>query len=160
MQNGQFRACCRSRFVIQFRKQFAFQHLPRRICLHQIQLQSHMANQLQTLERGKLKKIKKKKEKKNDTQDSDDRLRDLSEWLEEFTDNLEDSEIPVSAHIFSGPRFETSCESWHQHQRSTVFILTSPKDQNSKECLRTTMTTAPLQKTHWRSGSALIFKGA
>ena len=38
-------------------------------------------------------------EKNNDNRDSDDLLRNLPEWLEEFTDNLEDSEILVPAHI-------------------------------------------------------------
>ena len=31
--------------------------------------------------------------------DSDDRLRHLAEWLNEFTDDLEDTEVPAPAHI-------------------------------------------------------------
>ena len=38
--------------------------------------------------------------KRDDSRDSDDRLRDLLEWLEEFTDDLEDTEVHAPAHIF------------------------------------------------------------
>ena len=38
-------------------------------------------------------------EKRADRNNSDDPLADLPEWLEEFTDNLEDTELPASAHI-------------------------------------------------------------
>ena len=43
-------------------------------------------------------------------ENDDDRLRNLPEWFEEFTDNLEDAEVPSPAH-FSGLRFGTSYES-------------------------------------------------
>ena len=35
----------------------------------------------------------------NDKQATGDRLRDLPEWLQEFTENLEDTETPVPAHV-------------------------------------------------------------
>ena len=37
--------------------------------------------------------------RENGGRDADDRLRDLTEWLEEFTDNLADAETPVPAHV-------------------------------------------------------------
>ena len=37
--------------------------------------------------------------KRNGNRDSDDLLRDLPEWWEELTDNLEDTDMPVPAHI-------------------------------------------------------------
>ena len=37
--------------------------------------------------------------KKDDNRDSDERLRDLPDWLEEFTHNLENTEMFVPAHI-------------------------------------------------------------
>ena len=36
--------------------------------------------------------------KRDDNRDSDDRLRDLPAWLEEFTDNLEDTEVHAPVH--------------------------------------------------------------
>ena len=43
-------------------------------------------------------KTQNKNKKRNGNRDSDDRLRDLLEWLDEFTDNPEDAELPASAH--------------------------------------------------------------
>ena len=37
--------------------------------------------------------------KRSGNRDSDDRLRDLPEWLEELTDNQEDTEMPAPAHV-------------------------------------------------------------
>ena len=39
-----------------------------------------------------------KNKKRDDSRDADDRLRVLPEWLEEFTDNLEVSEVQAPAH--------------------------------------------------------------
>ena len=55
-------------------------------------------------------KIQKQNKEKNGSRDSDDRMRDPPEWLEEFADNLEDTETPVPGH-FSGLGFGTSYES-------------------------------------------------
>ena len=55
--------------------------------------------------------------KRDDNRDSDERLRELPEWLEEFADNLEDTEMPVSAHI--------SQDSDSEH--STRLVLKSGK---------------------------------
>ena len=45
----------------------------------------------------KSKKKNKQKEKKGKNQATGSRLRDLPEWSEEFTDNLEDTEVPALA---------------------------------------------------------------
>ena len=44
-------------------------------------------------------KFKTKIKNKDNKGASGDRLRDLPEWLEEFTESLEDTEVPASAHI-------------------------------------------------------------
>ena len=44
-------------------------------------------------------KTQKQNQKRDGNRDSDDRLRDLPEWLEECTDNLEDAEVLEPAHI-------------------------------------------------------------
>ena len=49
--------------------------------------------------------------KKDDSRDSDDRLRDLPEWLEEFTEDLRGHRSACIRTQFSGLRFGTSCES-------------------------------------------------
>ena len=43
-------------------------------------------------------KPKTKNNKRDGSRDADDRLRDLPEWLEDFTDNLEATELHASAH--------------------------------------------------------------
>ena len=47
----------------------------------------------------------------NDYGAAADRLQDLLEWLEDSTENLEDTEVPDSANFLHDHRFETSCES-------------------------------------------------
>ena len=58
-----------------------------------------------------LPKTQKQNKKRDNDGASKNRLRDLPEWLEEFTDNVEDAEVPAFA----------------EHQGNTVFILTSVK---------------------------------
>ena len=48
---------------------------------------------------GHPRKPEPKKTKRDVNRDSDDRLRDLPELLEEFTDNLGDTKMHVPAHI-------------------------------------------------------------
>ena len=45
------------------------------------------------------RKSKKKIKRRLTNRDAKERLRDLPEWLEEFTDNPEDTETPVPAHV-------------------------------------------------------------
>ena len=57
-------------------------------------------------------KTQKQNINKDNQQAAGNRLRDLPEWLEEFTDNLGDAEVPASAHIsHDSDRFGTTCES-------------------------------------------------
>ena len=49
--------------------------------------------------RGKPPKPETKVKKRNDSRDSDDHVRHLPAWLEEFTDNLEDTEVLTPAHM-------------------------------------------------------------
>ena len=44
-------------------------------------------------------KSQNKIQKRDNNRASGDRLRDLPEWLEEFTENLEDTEVPAPAHL-------------------------------------------------------------
>ena len=71
---------------------------------------------------GSLTKNQKQNKKRDGNRDSDDRLRDLPEWLEEFTDRGHRSACTRTN--FSGLRFGTYHESGIKNQGSTVFILT------------------------------------
>ena len=75
----------------------------------------------------KLDRITQNQNKKRDgNRDSDDRLRDLPEWLEEFSDNLEDTELHAPAHISQDLDQEQKVVS---KSRSILFILTSQKTE-------------------------------
>ena len=64
--------------------------------------------------------------KRNGNRDSDDRLRDLPEWLEEFTDNL------LHPHTFLRTQIRNVLRKWHQNQGIIIFILTFPKTEIAK----------------------------
>ena len=74
------------------------QHRHRRI-RHQILPKNEVTNLLQETGADHLQKTQKQDRKRDGNRDSDDRLRDLPEWLDEFTDNVEDTEVPAPAHI-------------------------------------------------------------
>ena len=86
--------------------------------------------------------------KRDESRDSSDRLQDLPEWLEEFTDNLEDTELLATAHSSheSGPTEIAS------KPRKHIIKTHFPEDGNYEVCLRTKMTRAPCRK---RKGEAL-----
>ena len=79
-----------------------------------------------------------------------DRMRDLLEWLEEFADNLEDSEVPVPAHSSQDTDSERSTKVVSKSRKHSIYthFRKRPKlrslfaNQNDK---------GSLQKTHWRS---------
>ena len=77
---------------------------------------------------------------------SEDRLRDLPEWVEGFTENLGDAEVPAPAHIARDSDSERPT-SGTQEAHFTRF----PKDRNCEVCLQTEMTGAPCRK---RNGEA------
>ena len=88
------------------------------------------------------------KKKKDNKEAAVNRLRDLPEWLEEFTDNLEDTEVHAPAHISqdSDSELPTNVAS-RKHSIYTRF----PKDSNCEVCKRTKMTRALCRK---RNGEA------
>ena len=89
--------------------------------------------------------------KRDNNRASEDRLRDLPEWLEEFTDNLEDTEVPAHAHISQDSDSERLTKvAPRKHSIFTHF----PKDPNCEVCLRTKMTKGSLQKTHLRCSTS------
>ena len=80
---------------------------------------------------------------------SGDRLRDLPDSLEQFTDNLEDTEVLAPARISHDSDSESPTKvSSKKHSIFTHF----PKDRNCEVCLRTKMTRAPCRR---RTGEAV-----
>ena len=77
--------------------------------------------------------------------DSDNRWRDLPEWLDEFTDNLEDTEVHTPA---DSERVEKMVSKSRKHKIYTHF----PKDRNCVVCFGTKMTRTPCRR---RTGEAL-----
>ena len=76
-------------------------------------------------------------------------MRDLPEWLEEFTANLEDTEVLALAHISNDQDSECPAKvALRKHSVYTRF----PKDRNCEVCLRTKMTRAPCRT---RTGEAV-----
>ena len=79
------------------------------------------------------KKTRTINKKRDDSRDAVDRLRDLPEWLEEFTDNLEDTEVHAPAHTTQDSDSERLTKVVSKlNQGSTVFILTSQKTEIPK----------------------------
>ena len=60
--------------------------------------------------------------KKNGSRDSDDRLRDLPEWMEDFTDHLEDTETPVPAHVSQDSDSERPTKVGSKSRKHSIFI--------------------------------------
>ena len=89
------------------------------------------------------------KTKKNNERDnnraSGDRLRDLPQWLEEFTENLDDTEVPAPAHISHDSDSERPTKVVSKLRKHSVYTH-FPKDPNCEVCLRTKMTGAPCRR--------------
>ena len=60
------------------------------------------------------------------------RLQDLPEWLEEFTDNLEDTEVPAPAHLAQDSDSNRPTKVVYQNPGGTIFIFTSHKTEIAK----------------------------
>ena len=129
---------------------------------------------------GSSSKTQNKNKKRDDSRDADDRLRDLPEWLEEFTDNLEDTEVHAPAHtsqdsdserptklvqmsrkhsIYTHFPKDRNCEDywsfckWNRVRVSILSTLTFRKTQKMRFLLEDENNGGSLQKTHWRSST-------
>ena len=101
---------------------------------------------------GHSQKTQNQHQKRHDNRDSDDRLRDLLEWLEEFTDNQEDTEVHAPAHYSQDSDSERPAKLVSNTRKHSVYTHV-PKDRNCAVCFRTNMTRVSLQKTHWRTST-------
>ena len=89
----------------------------------------------------------KQNKKRDGSRDANDHLRDLLEWLEEFTD----TELHAPAHISQDSDSERPTKLVSKSRKHRIYTH-FPKDRNCEVCLRTTMTRAPCRR---RTGEAL-----
>ena len=90
------------------------------------------------------------KKKRSGNRDSDDRLREFPEWLEEFTDNLADTELPASAHSSQDSASERPPKVVSKSRKHSIYSP-FPKDRNYDVCLRNK---GSLQRTEWQSSTS------
>ena len=99
---------------------------------------------------GSPSKTQNKNQKRDDNRDSDDRLGDLPEWLEEFADNLEDTEVPAPGHISHYSDSERPTEVDQEAQ----YLCSLPKRSKLRSMLANQNDKGSLQKAHWRSSTS------
>ena len=88
-------------------------------------------------------------EKRNGSRDADDRLRDLPEWLEEFTDNLEDTETPVPAHVSQDSESERPTKRGIKIKEA-MYCHSLPKRPELRSMFANQKYEGSFKKTHWR----------
>ena len=111
-----------------------------------------MTDQLQETGADPTQKTQKRNKRRDGNQDSDDCLLDLPEWLEEFTDKLEDAEVPAPAHISQDSDSEGPTKVTSKSRKHGVYIH-FPKDRNCEMCKRTKITRALCRR---RTAEALL----
>ena len=79
------------------------------------------------------------------TSTAGNQLREVPEWLEEFTENLKDTEVLATAHITHDSDSEVA-------SRKHGIYTHVPKDRNCEVCLRNQMTSTPCRT---RTGEAV-----
>ena len=94
---------------------------------------------------GSPSKTQNKNKKRDGNLYSHDSLRDLPEWLEEFTDNLEDTEVHAPAHISQDSDSERRSKVVSKSRKHIIYTH-FPKDRNCEVCLRSKMPRAPCRR--------------
>ena len=94
-------------------------------------------------------------ETESDKMEMDDQSQDVPEWLQNFTENFEDPEIPAPAHI---SREDSDLEHptkvvGKSKLRKRSFEIHFPQDWNCDVCLRTKITRSPCRR---RTGEASL----
>ena len=76
----------------------------------------------------------KQNKKRDGDRDTDDPLRDIPEWLEEFTDNLKDTEMDAPAHVSQDSDSERPTKVVSK-SRNAQYFSHFPKDRVCEVCL-------------------------
>ena len=88
---------------------------------------------------------------RSDKKDESALLADMPFWLEDFTDNLEATEVHGPAHISQDSDSELSTKVATKSRKHSIFTH-FPKNRNCDVCLRTKITKASCRR---RTGEAL-----
>ena len=88
---------------------------------------------------------------RSDKMDANDPLADLPFWLEDFTDNLEPTEVHAPAHISQDSDSEHPSKVATKSRKHSIYTYL-PKDRDCDVCLRTKITRTPCRR---RTGEAL-----
>ena len=116
----------------------------------QVQQQSEVTIRHQ--ETGSIhQKTQNKNEKRDINRASGNRLRDFPKWLEESTDNLEDTEVPARAHISHDSESERQTK---VASRKNCVFFSLPTRPKLRSLLANPNHKGSLQKTHWRSSTS------
>ena len=91
--------------------------------------------------------------KRDDRKNSDGSLADLPEWLEEFTENLEESELPADAYTSHDSDLERPTK-LETKSRKHIIYTHVPKVKKLRSLLANQNDKGSLQKTHWRSSTS------
>ena len=118
VQNGKHRACCCSRIVDRFK-------LERKFVLHIVTEDSSRTSPSP----ARLRSDDAHTQNTGNNQATSSRLRDLPDWLEEFTEDLEDTEVQAPANTSQDSDSERLLKCY---RGSTVFTLTSRKTEIGK----------------------------
>ena len=102
---------------------------------------------------GSVQSPQKPKKSKNEEQktNADDRLGDLPEWLEPFTENLKDTETLAPAQVSQDSDSERTTKVAEKSMMHTTFTH-FPKSRDCDACFRTKITRAPCRR---RTGEVL-----
>ena len=88
---------------------------------------------------------------RSDKMDANDPLADLPLWVEDFTDNLEPTEVHAPAHISQDSDSQHPSKVATKSRKHSIFTYL-PKDRDCDVCLRTKITRTPCRR---RTGEAL-----
>ena len=95
-----------------------------------------------------------KKKHKDNNPATSNRLRDLPDWSEEFTENLEGTEVPASRETAANTSQDSDSERPAKVESRRRSVHTHfPTDRNCEVCKRAKMTRAPCRR---RTGDAVL----
>ena len=123
-----FRACCCPGFFVKLQRKSVFYNVPAGLIEYvsesrKITKRRYLLSSVGRPRRSSPNQIKQKMR----TLVTGDRLRDLPEWLEEFTDNLEDTEVPALANTSHDSDSELSTKVASRKHRIKNSPPSSPK---------------------------------
>ena len=148
LQNGKFRTSFCSWIVVKFWYQIFFYIATAGFIKCFFESRTTAKWRASTRRPARFKKKHNKNKKESNNQATGDRLRDLPGWLQEFTDNIEDTETPVLADVPQDSESERSAKVVSKFLE-TQYLYSLPKRPKLRSMLANQDDKGSLQKTHW-----------